>query len=246
MYHLVVAAPRVSPYLTVAFPDGRTPLDNFMLRLARLERFCRLESVSVLYREDDEATLPDVPAEWTRLVAPREASAASVLARLDAHLPTDEGAIIWLALDAPLFDVELTRYLVRLHEQSWCDYTFADGFPTGYAPEILRRDVLPALSSLASSGSLEWTRTILFDALSRDINAFDVETEAAMEDYALLRLALTVDTRQNYLLCRRLAERGVVEWRERGGAPDPPRERYRDRDIPLLGELLRSPEVGRT
>ncbi len=246
MYHLVVAAPRVSPYLTVAFPDGRTPLDTLMLRIERLRAVCALESISLLYREDDETALPDIPAEWTRLAVPREASATAALARLDAHLPTGDAAVIWVALDAPFFDVELTRYLVRLHEQSWCDYTFADGFPTGYAPEVLRRDALAALSSLAASGALEWTRTILFDALSRDINAFDVETEAATEDYALLRLSLTVDTRQNYLLCRRLVERGAADTGESGKEPDPTRERYHDRGIPLLAELMRAPDVGRT
>ena len=132
--------------------------------------------------------------------------AASIFRRLHEILEPDVEQLVVLRLDAPFFDIQRARDLVDLHRTSWCDYTFADGYPAGFTVEVVRRDVLPVLGDLAEAGNLQWRPGILFETLSRDINAFDIETEAAPEDYSALRVSFTVDARQNFVLCRRLLQ----------------------------------------
>jgi spiro-SPASM protein len=248
MVHLVVAAPHSSPYLDTAFANGYTPLEYVTRRIATLRTALETEggsSVSVHTIGPPGGRLPAVPTNWMPVV-PEVADASGVLAALHAVLPPDEGPVVIFHLDAPFVDLRLTRYLLRLHNESWCDYTFADGYPQGFAPELLRRGVLPVLAELAKN--LPWTRSALFDALSRDINAFDIETEAASEDYALLRLSLTVDTRSNYTLCRRLTEVTDVAAdpaEANLSVPDPGTERFPDDGSAVLAALRDDPSLGR-
>jgi spiro-SPASM protein len=249
MVHLVVAAPQSSPYLVTAFTDGCTPLEYLSRRVETLRESLDTTGetpVAVYLLHAPEVDLPAVPAAWKPVPA-RGGDLAGALASLHGVLPPEEGVVVFFYLDTPFVDLRLSRYLLRLHREAWCDYTFADGYPQGFAPEILRRGVLPVLAELARD--LPWTRTSLFDALSKDINAFDIETEAAAEDYALMRLSLTADTRGNYTLCRNLADRTsvTVEPVEAAASvPDPGKERFPDDGSAVLAALREDPSLGRT
>ncbi|MFO8042812.1 MAG: spiro-SPASM protein [Alkalispirochaeta sp.] len=249
MDHLVLYAPRISPYLHHPFPDGTTALDHLIRRVEALQdALDSLRSVHVLCGESAR-DLP-VPQTWNVIEVDGklgdELASAAAFRALDAKLDGEDGAVILTAADGPFFDIALARYLHSLHRQAWCDYTFGDGFPTGYAVEILRRGVLSSLAQLAEGGNQTWTRSFVFDALSSDINAFDVETEAAVEDLALLRLSLTVDTRANFALCRRLVERKLTDPTDPRAVPDPARERYDHRHLPLLAALRDDAALRRT
>lgn len=249
MDHLIFALPHASPYLELPFADGTTPLERV---IRRVRSICG-DALSVTAVVPEELLSPaamgnstfreSLPQEWA-VIGLSEENGARALARIDATIPAEVETLIWVDGDAPFTSVPLTAYLLDLHRRSWCDYTFADGFPEGYASQILRREILPALVSLAESRSLEWNRSILFDSLNVDINSFDIETEAASEDYSLLRASLTVATRADYTLCRRLAQRGTDEATV--SVPDPFSARYPDRDDPLLRSLLDEPIVLRT
>jgi spiro-SPASM protein len=246
MDHLIFALPQENPYLAMPFPDGITPLD-YAIRRVREASGDTMPVTALLPAASGgsgTSTLAtSLPEDWSVIVLEEEGAAAA-LARIDAALPGDVEHLVWVDGDAPFTSVSLTAYLLELHRRSWCDYTFADGYPQGYAPQILRREILPALASLAESRSLRWNRTILFDTLSVDINSFDIETEASSEDYSLLRASLTVANRADYVLCRRLAQRcpEVVTM----PAVDPFTTRYPDRDDPLLRILLDDPVILRT
>lgn len=154
--------------------------------------------------------------------------------------------ILWVDGLSPFWSVGIARHLYNLHRDSWCDYTFADGFPTGFAPEIVRRETLAPLRELASAGNIPWTRTILFDALMRDINAFDVETEAAQEDYALLRVSLTVDQRGDYLVCRNAARYLGTEQPAQPGTEQPGSALFDEDSEPILQFVLNQGASHRT
>ncbi len=116
--------------------------------------------------------------------------------------------LLYVYADCPLLDPGLARRMLDNHRRYSADYTFADGYPYGLAPEILRAGILPALAVLAGQGTDEVRRDTLFELVRRDINAFDLETEISPEDLRLLRVSLTADTRRNLLLLRRVAEKG--------------------------------------
>ena len=243
MEHLVIDASTASPYLFTAFPDGNTPVE---LLFRRLKDTYAETSATVVVPAGKESLIPPLPAQWSVLIVAEPAAAFELFSTLHESLSTEIETLVWTSADAPFVDLSLSAYLHALHQITWCDYTFADGFPQGYAPEILRRSILPVLRDLAGSATVAWNRSVLFDTVSRDINAFDIETEAAAEDFALLRLSLTVDTRQNYLLCRRLYERLGSQVFPPSVSVRPEEERYPHRDLPLLATLLTQGDLRRT
>lgn len=249
---VVLSIPYISPYMTVAFESGQLPIGAV---IERVEEYCRGASegghdhkVLVLAPEELPAAINAlVPKSWERVVVADPDGAAVFDAVLratseqSAQVGTEPGTepgtehILWVDGLSPFWSVGIARHLYNLHRDSWCDYTFADGFPTGFAPEIVRRETLAPLRELASAGNIPWTRTILFDALMRDINAFDVETEAAQEDYALLRVSLTVDQRGDYLVCRNAAR---YLGTEQSGTEQPGSALFDEDSEPILQFVL--------
>ena len=98
--------------------------------------------------------------------------------------------------DCPLLDQELTYSVTLAHEAYLSEYTFADGYPYGFAPEVINAGTLNVLSSLAqgsqkSEGDKFVTENSVFALMKNDINSFEVETVISPVDYRLLRLYFT-------------------------------------------------------
>lgn len=239
MVQLVVLAHAPVRHLLRPFADGSLPWTHLTERIERLA--LRLGShTSVLWVHREDVSVPDPPANWEPASIPVSASAGQVLAKLAQVRAPETETLVVCTLDAPLCDLGLAAFLTELHRQSWCDYTFADGFPEGFAPEIVRAATLEPLAALATAGSLAWTRTLFFDALSRDMNAFDIETEAAPTDYALFRLSLTVGLAGNHLLCdriRSLADEDLAREVSHPVTPQPYRAGYDETDSAVLRSL---------
>jgi spiro-SPASM protein len=121
----------------------------------------------------------------------------------------DEAVLVWS--DAPFIRPDLIGALLDLHHEYRADYTFADGFPTGLAPEILRPSILPVLAEWAKDKTAEVDRGTLFELLSTDINRFDVETYLSPVDLRSRRLSLTADSLRNRLLLDRYADEAGLE-----------------------------------
>ncbi|MFW5842971.1 MAG: spiro-SPASM protein [Spirochaetota bacterium] len=160
------------------------------------------------------ASLPTDPA--VSVVYPRDASLPAFLETLDA-ISNDSDALLLAPADGPFWDPALGRRLLEVHRQYVAEYTFADGFPEGLAPEVVSRDILPALVELARRYQDVTERHTLFDIVQKDINAFDVETELSAEDMRMLRIRLRCDTRRNRLLCDQLAREFDHKHRDADG-----------------------------
>ncbi|MDR1127315.1 MAG: spiro-SPASM protein [Treponema sp.] len=139
-------------------------------------------------------------ASWTRLAV------------LESIAETSVGFdLIYFAwADCPLLDPALAGRLAERHFSYHADYTFADGYPYGLAPEILAPDLAERLKTLIGSEDKPVSRDMLFDLLQKDINAFDIETEIAPLDLSPLRLNLCTDSKRNRLLLQRLTEAGFA------------------------------------
>jgi len=150
-------------------------------------------------------------------------SVASVLSEaerfsssLESEGPLD--ALVIVAGDEPLLDAALLSRMLENHGRYRADYSFADGYPQGFAAEILAPHAIPALRALAEksaagavgtsdAGKVE--RGWLFSLIQKDINSFDIETDISPRDLRELRLDLACDTKRNSLLVERLMEAGV-------------------------------------
>lgn len=247
---IVILAPRLPEYLSLALADGSTPYERFRERLVHLRKLisegrpdapvCYVAAPGPAVDQLDKAE------DWHAVSVAESGDASALFHALDTFLPAEIENLVLLWIDAPLFSPRIAAYLLTLQHYAVCDYTFGDGYPAGFAPEVLRRDALSGLSALSVQPQIPWERSVVFDALSRDINAFDVETEAARDDLDLLRLSLTVDVRGNYLFCRRLCEReGTLEI-STAPVPDPRSERFDQESEPVLRLIQESPELRRT
>lgn len=113
--------------------------------------------------------------------------------------------------DCPLLDAELAARMHGNHRRYFADYTFADGFPYGLAPEILRAGTARRLRALAGDGPdarMPPDRETVFTVLKKDINSFDVETELSPVDLRMLRAVLAADSERNFLLLSRITQGG--------------------------------------
>ena len=124
------------------------------------------------------------------------------------HINNNEH-VVYLALDTPFFDIELTQRMQTTHRDYAAEFTFSDGYPEGIAPEIINCSIIRALKRLIKDDEILKQSTHLFDILQRDINSFDIETELAPLDLRPLRLSLHCNNRHNYLICKELISRNV-------------------------------------
>jgi len=156
-----------------------------------------------------DQALPGVPLVE---LGPFESSLALVRGLASASKGYDEVVLIWS--DAPFLRPDLCAALLDLHRDYRADYTFADGFPVGLAPEVFRPDLLAVLKDWAKPDSGPADRGTLFELLSTDINRFDVETHLSPVDLRSRRLSFTADTLRNRLLLDRYADDAQKELKE--------------------------------
>lgn len=105
--------------------------------------------------------------------------------------------LFFIAGDCPLLDPTLSTGMHEKHRKYFVQYTFADGYPYGLTPEIIKTEVLPALKILAKDNTDPLSRDVLFKVFQKDINSFDIETEISPKDLRYLRISLTRDTKLN-------------------------------------------------
>lgn len=150
------------------------------------------------------------PAAGLRVVVREKWTTAELLDAL-AVLAEGKEDLFYFFGDCPLLDPGLAATMHAHHRSYFADYTFADGYPVGLAPEILRAETPRRLRALAGDGPLAGAapdRETLFTVVKKDINSFDVETELSPVDLRMLRATLCADTERNVLLLQRVLERG--------------------------------------
>ena len=139
-------------------------------------------------------------------------NAATLLQHMaDAAKTKDADYIIFSFDDVPFINASLTNQLVDQHVNYHAEYTFADGYPAGFSPEILDAGACAIMAKLAQSnlkeaGEKTVTRTVLYDFIKNDINSFEVETLIAPHDWRLLRLAFNAGTKRDFFSCKALFE----------------------------------------
>jgi spiro-SPASM protein len=117
--------------------------------------------------------------------------------------------------DTPFLDGDLAGKLAERQLRFAADYSYADGWPCGLAPELLAPGTAGILYKIAEGtgipGAGRVERDSIFAVLEKDINSFDIETEISTVDLRCHRLNLGADSRRNLLLLERFAESGILE-----------------------------------
>ena len=109
-------------------------------------------------------------------------------------------------------DLPLSKKLIQDHIEYKAEYTFADGYPAGFAPEILDSGAAAILAELCKGPLADRAKKpvaidSVFDVIKGDVNSFEIETEIASADYRLLRLDFSCDTRIKALCAQAAAKK---------------------------------------
>jgi spiro-SPASM protein len=194
--------------LTHAGPYLREPLDmDGTTAFDCVVRYVRSlpETDKVFLIRNDDAPEVKVPPHWKTHTRNFWTASDIMEFLVETASGTSEDTVLLYAQgDAPFLDAGITERMLENHRQYYSEYTFGDGFPRGYAPELLDPAALERMVPLASTLRGPAARTVLFDVISSDINAFDLETELSGIDLRYLRLQLFCDIRRRHLLCSAL------------------------------------------
>ena len=118
-------------------------------------------------------------------------------------------AVIYSYADLPFLNEGLTRELLKTHFEYKCEYTFYEGYPYGFTPEVIDTGTLGILSELAGTSQAEEgrkpvCRETIFNLIKTDINSFEVESEISRTDWRLLRLRFCCESKDSFLQCKNL------------------------------------------
>jgi len=102
--------------------------------------------------------------------------------------------------DCPFFDPALAGAMAERHLRYAAEYSYADGWPYGLAPEIISGSTAGILAKILGEDDGPVERDILFSVIQKDINAFDIETEISSVDLRCHRINLCADSKRNLLL----------------------------------------------
>ena len=210
----------LSPYAFQPLIQDRSALT---LAVERVRSFPQVSEVYLFLTDDiDEALLPSD----CRVVRKKRWTVLELLENLST-VSEGQDLVYYAWADCPLLDPALSRTMVDRHLRWASEYTFADGWPYGFAPEILAPSTAAILLSIykntLGSGNPQnsenttapetreevVSRDALFQVLQKDINSFDIETEISPVDLRSYRLTLAADSKRNHILLKGLIGAGL-------------------------------------
>lgn len=184
--------------------NGIRGIDPVKELIKKLKKICRDEDIYIIV-DDSGPRQPGELLDVYNKIRIDDFRAKSVFQKIYTSLSSYEN-IIYLYIDTPLIDIEVTEKMLALHKDEFAEYTYGEGFPCGITPEIVKTDLFPKLSSLLANDNSGIERGSIFYSLSKEINSFDIETCFATEDLKLRRIELTTSVRRNALLVEQVIE----------------------------------------
>jgi len=203
---LVLYAGNLSGEAVSPLIDGKNSL---ILALQRAQNFPGVGKTVLLTGSEED--FPSITTENSGLksvcVEKRDSWTVKALLEAIAAHSADFDLSYFAWADCPFLDPELAGRLAERHLRYAAEYSYADGWPYGLAPELLSPGTAAILAKiLGDSDGGPVGRDALFSVIQKDINAFDIETEISPVDLRCHRLNLCADSRRNLLLLRRFID----------------------------------------
>jgi spiro-SPASM protein len=197
---LVLFAGKLSGEAFEPLIDGK---NSISLALEQAVQFAGVKKTALLAKT--EGDFPFLPSDT--LLERRPAWTIQELMETIASLSAGFDFTYFIWADCPFLDPVLAGKLAERHLRYAAEYSYADGWPYGLAPELLSPGTAAILAKIAGDeggGAVE--RGSFFSILQKDINAFDIETEISPIDLRCHRLSLCADSKRNLLLLSRFAQ----------------------------------------
>ena len=190
---LVLFAGRLSDEAFRPVFDGKNSLS---LCVEQAKKFPGVKKTVLLASGGDFSFLNDVQIEqndsWTK---------KTLLEKL-ASLAAGFDCVYFAFADCPFLDPSLADALAQRHLRYAAEYSYADGWPFGLAPEILSPGTAGILAKILGEDDGPVERDVLFSVIRKDINAFDIEAEISAVDLRCHRINLCADSKRNLLLLK--------------------------------------------
>lgn len=140
----------------------------------------------------------------------------SLTAMLDEIVKLSRGFdhVFYFFADEALLDIEIALKMYENHLKYFADFSYGDGFPKGITIEMIKTSIIPQLVKLSAQCESKSCRFDMFSVLVKNINAFDIETEISPQDLRMLRLDLNCGKKQDFLLVRKILQKGVKNYAE--------------------------------
>ncbi|MDR2445539.1 MAG: spiro-SPASM protein [Spirochaetaceae bacterium] len=181
----------------------------FELALKRAAAFPHVVKITVLVSSDFDTTLMPCGIERMEFVQKEAWNVKTFLYELArAGEGFDLSYFCWA--DTPFLDGGLAEAIAGRHLRGAAEYSYADGWPDGLAPEILSPGTAGILARINGENEAPVERDTIFAVLQKDINTFDIETEISAVDLRQHRLNLAACSKRNLLLLERFWEAGVA------------------------------------
>ena len=194
---LILYAGNLTKYAFEPVLNGKNSVE---LAVEQAQRFPGVGKTALFADENADFSFLGQKIEVISAPAAKTWTKLSLLKKI-AELQSGFDLIYFAFADCPFLDPALAGAIADRHISYKAEYSYADGWPFGLAPETLSPGTAGILANiLGADGPVE--RDILFSVIQKDINAFDIETEISSADLSCHRLNLNADTKRNLMLLK--------------------------------------------
>ena len=170
--------------------------NSVSLSVEQANKFPGVGKTVLLAQEGDFSFLNGVEIEYRDTWTKR-----SLLEKI-AELQSGFDIAYFAFADCPFLDPALAGSIAERHLRYAAEYSYADGWPFGLAPETLSGGTAAILAKILGDDDGPVERDFLFSVIQKDINAFDIETEISPVDLRCHRLNLCADSKRNFMLLK--------------------------------------------
>ncbi|MDR2865431.1 MAG: spiro-SPASM protein [Spirochaetaceae bacterium] len=194
-----------------AFEDLGDGNNSFVLALRKTIAFKGVTKVILLVSNDFNENLLPADVKEIELVRRETWNTNDFLQEIvRAGKNLDLIYVAWA--DTPFLDPQLAEKLEARHSRYAAEYSYADGWPVGLAPELLSPKSAELLLKLNGGGETPVGRESIFSVLQKDINSFDIETEISPVDLRSYRITVAADSKRNVLLIKNFIKAGWNDY----------------------------------
>lgn len=114
--------------------------------------------------------------------------------------------IIYIPCNMPLFSVEETIKLTKIHEENIAYFSYGENYPVGIVPFIIRRNSFEKLFNMIKNKDIKISENAIRDIVFIDPNFFEIEILVSEYDMRYYRLYLFADSKRNSILISKLID----------------------------------------
>ena len=112
--------------------------------------------------------------------------------------------IIYIPSNMPLFNIDETVKLTKIHEENIAYFSYGENYPLGIVPIIIRRTAFEKLFNIIKTKNIKPSENAINNIVFVDPNFFEIEILISNHDMRYYRLSFFADSKRNNILIKKL------------------------------------------